>query len=49
MTNNTDRDVAFESKLDPFFSAESQAHLLRITADMDAGRNVVERDLIEVD
>ena len=41
--------VPFELKIDPFWSEENQAHLRRVTADMDAGHNVSEHELIEVD
>ena len=41
--------IPFELKLDPFWSEANQAHLARVVADMDAGRNVSEHELIEMD
>ena len=41
--------VPFELKLDPFWSEANLAHLVRAAADMDAGRNVSEHELLEAD
>ena len=39
--------LPFEVRIDPFYSAENQAHLRRAIADLDAGHGQ-ERKLIEV-
>lgn len=41
--------IPFDIKLDPFYSPENQAELRRRVADLEAGRNVRVRELIEVD
>ena len=41
--------IPFAVQVDPFFSEKNLAHIRRVAADMDAGRNVAEHDLIEVD
>ena len=41
--------IPFSIQIDPFYSAENQAHLRRVADDMDAGRNVAIHELIEVD
>lgn len=41
--------VPFELKLDPFWDESNQLHLERAVADMNAGRNVSQHDIIEVD
>lgn len=44
-----ERRIPFEVSLDPFYSDEHIAMLEKRIADMKAGRNTVERDLIEAD
>ena len=41
--------IPFEIKADPFWSEANQAELRRRIADMDAGRNMSEHELIEVE
>jgi DNA-damage-inducible protein J len=40
--------IPFPVQMDPFYSEKNLAHLRRATADMDAGRNVVVHELIEM-
>ena len=44
-----ERRIPFEVSADPFFSEEHIAMLERRIADMKAGRNMKEHDLIEVE
>ena len=37
----------FLPSADPFYSENNMKHLMRVKADADAGRNMVEHDLIE--
>ena len=41
--------IPFEVAADPFYSEENMARLRRAIADADAGRNMTEHELIEVD
>ena len=41
--------IPFPVQADPFYSERNLAHLRRVAADMDAGRNVAVHELIEVD
>ena len=41
--------IPFEIKADPFYGESNMRHLERVFQDMDAGRNRVEHELIEVD
>ena len=41
--------IPFEVSADPFYSAENMAELERRVADANAGRNMHEHELIEVD
>ena len=40
--------LPFEVKSDPFYSPENLAHLRKVFADYEAGRNFTEHELIEV-
>jgi len=44
-----ERRIPFSVTADPFYSEVNQARLRRAIADMDAGINVAEHELIEVD
>ena len=44
-----ERHIPFEVSADPFYSEENIAELERRIADMKAGRNTHEHDLIEVE
>ena len=44
-----ERRIPFEVSADPFYSAENIAELERRIADMKAGRNIHEHDLIEAE
>ncbi len=44
-----ERRIPFEVSADPFYSEENIAELERRIADMKAGRNTHEHDLIEVE
>jgi len=41
--------IPFAVQLDPFYSEKNLAHLRRVAADTDAGRNVAVHELIEAD
>ena len=41
--------IPFSIQADPFYSEKNLAHLRRVAADMDAGRNVAVHELIEAD
>ena len=41
--------IPFAVEVDPFYSAENRERLERAVADMRAGRNMAEHELIEVD
>ena len=41
--------IPFEIRVDPFYSAQNMERLRRAAADMEAGRNISEHELIEVD
>lgn len=41
--------IPFEIRVDPFYSAQNMERLRRGAADMEAGRNISEHELIEVD
>ena len=43
-----ERRIPFEVSADPFYSEEHMAMLERRAADMKAGKNIVEHDLVEV-
>lgn len=44
-----DRRIPFEITADPFYNAQNKERLCRSIADIKAGRNVSEHELIEVD
>jgi len=44
-----EKRIPFEISIDPFYSEENMARLRIAIADMNAGRNVAEHELIEVD
>ena len=44
-----DRRIPFEITADPFYNAQNKERLRRNIADIKAGRNVSEHELIEVD
>jgi len=39
--------IPFPVQIDPFYSEKNLAHLRRVAADMEAGRNTVTHELIE--
>jgi len=41
------RSFPFLPSADPFYCDSNMAHLMKVKADADAGRNMVARDLIE--
>jgi DNA-damage-inducible protein J len=41
--------IPFPVQIDPFYSEKNLAHLRRVAADMDAGRNTAVHELIEVE
>jgi len=41
--------IPFPIQSDPYYSERNLAHLRRVAADMDAGRNVAAHELIEAD
>lgn len=43
-----ERRIPFEASADPFYSPENMAELARRVADVKAGRNIHEHELIEV-
>ncbi len=44
-----ERRIPFEIVADPFYSSKNMERLRRAAADMEAGRNTSEHELIEVD
>ena len=44
-----EKRIPFELNIDPFYSEENMERLKSIIADMNAGRNMAEHELIEVD
>lgn len=44
-----ERRIPFEINADPFYSEENMAHLRKVIADANAGRNMIPHDLIEAD
>ena len=44
-----EKRMPFEIAVDPFYSEENQARLRAAIADARAGRNMTEREMIEVD
>ncbi len=41
--------IPFDVSVDPFYSAANISRLKKAIADMDAGRNIAEHELMEVD
>lgn len=39
--------LPFQPKADPFYSASNMAHLKKVVEDLDAGKNIVQHNLIE--
>ena len=39
--------LPFQPKADPFYSASNMAHLKKVVEDLDAGKNIVQHNLME--
>jgi len=46
---NREKRIPFEIAIDPFYSEENMARLRTAIADMKAGKNISQHELIEVD
>jgi DNA-damage-inducible protein J len=44
-----EKRIPFEVSVDPFYSESNMRHLQRVLEDANAGRNMREHELIEVD